>query len=423
MFFGKKKTILFSTECLSYYDWQTIALYNSIKTSNADSRVVRLLACDNYDETKDFTRQYVKTFVHENMRNSHLVLESDYPSYNKPFSIKTYLEVEEDDSEYFVIIDSDMIVRNYIDPSALGVKQGTVFSSEYEHLVGADNEFKKRFLVTQHNVDKVGGIYIVHKSDALNIATLWFEYTKKVRSFMKENLDVFLKETLSPSDYQDKKKQEQAQWHSEMYGYIFAASHLNIKHKTRSGFLLHMGYHPTKQIEPTISHYSIDFKVDDVVFDKSNYLNLYINECQNFYFSNTELKYDMEKKDIIEIEVLNYLNNGLCNFYDSYCEVKCSKYVRNKIKKDSNTFKELWVCNDQHEKCSYWKDKGECDSNPNFMNDICTLSCGKCTEVSINNNSFTNISLIIIMTFTTTFVLYKFYKYLTKKDTPKSHIV
>src|SRR6476660_2635684 len=35
-------------------------------------------------------------------------------------------------------------------------------------------------------------------------------------------------------------------------------------------------------------------------------------------------------------------------------------------------------CKDTHELCSFWAEKGECLSNPSFMDTGCAVSCGTC---------------------------------------------
>lgn len=38
-------------------------------------------------------------------------------------------------------------------------------------------------------------------------------------------------------------------------------------------------------------------------------------------------------------------------------------------------------CTDQHELCSFWAEKGECKSNPGYMENNCPVSCGTCKKV------------------------------------------
>lgn len=418
MIFFPKTTVVFSTECLPYFDWQSLALYFSIKRTNPHMKVVRLMACDSYDPEKDTIGKIIETFVHENMRHSNLVPEKGYPSYNKPFSLFEYFQKKNDDSEYFIILDSDMIVREHMDPKKLGVKSGVVFSSEYKYLIGAENNFKDRFLVTRNQVDKVGGIYMFHKNDVSDLSLLWFEYTKKVREFIIYNLETFLKETLSIEDYHDEKKRVQAQWHAEMYGYIFAASHLNIKHIEKKGFLLYAGFPPAQQIRPSIVHYGIPFKIGEFTFDKLRLEKFDVRHCDMDMFFNSGYNENTTKTDLISIETLGYINSGICMFYDQNCKEKCDSSVVEKITKDSLYLKNIWDCLDQHEECDKWKEAGECSSNPVFMNDICTKSCGMCPIETTDYFSFTIFSVLALFILS----IFAFFRY-RKYEVDKSHIV
>ena len=40
------------------------------------------------------------------------------------------------------------------------------------------------------------------------------------------------------------------------------------------------------------------------------------------------------------------------------------------------------LCKDQHERCEYWANMGECDKNPNYMLDKCAKSCKECSVSS-----------------------------------------
>ncbi len=418
MIFFPKTTIVFSTECIPYFDWQALALYHSIKSTNPHMKIVRLMACDDYKPENDAIGKIIETFVHENMRNSNTVSEKGYPSYNKPFSLFKYFEKRDNDSEYFIMLDADMIVREPLDPRKLGVKSGVVFSSEYKYLLGAENNFKDRFLVTKNQVDKVGGMYIFHRSDVKDISLLWFEYTKKVREFMNNNLEHFLKETLAPEDFHDEKKRVQAQWHAEMYGYIFAASHLNIKHIKKKGFLLYAGFPPIQQIKPSIIHYGISFRIEEVIFDKLKLDKFDVYKCSPNVFPNKYYDENTTKTDLISIETLGYINSGICNFYDSHCKQKCDSSIFKKTVKDSTYIKNFWKCSNQHEECERWKEAGECSSNQLFMNDICTKSCGMCPIDDTNYFAITIFSIIFLFTL---FILSHFKNVKNKVD--KSHIV
>ena len=67
-------------------------------------------------------------------------------SYNKPFSVKAWLEQVDVEEEFVLMMDTDMYLRAPVDPVALGVRRGNVVSAEYSYLYGTESGFAKRFL-------------------------------------------------------------------------------------------------------------------------------------------------------------------------------------------------------------------------------------------------------------------------------------
>ena len=86
-----------------------------------------------------------------NMRDDPLVDEEGYPSYNKPYSLMAWLEAEDIAEDYIMMLDGDMLMREPIDPVALGAARGRVVSAEYTYLVGTEpgRGFAERFIATK----------------------------------------------------------------------------------------------------------------------------------------------------------------------------------------------------------------------------------------------------------------------------------
>lgn len=378
----KRTLVVFSVECLNMFDWQIIGLIESFKNMK-NAKLVRLLACNNYDYYNDPVKDLVETYVHENMRNSKKVNEKNYPSYNKPYGLSQFVK-NVSGYEYIMVVDSDVIIRKNINPYSLGVKPGFVYTIPCPHLFGVETNFKKRFLVTENTIDKVGGVQIFHVSDVGKISSLWFEYTKRVRDFLIEKPYLYLEETFENYNSASIYEKNQAKWHAEMYGYVFAASHLDIKHIISESFLLHTGYYPYLQRAPYITHYGIEFNIGDVVFKKSEKENNLILDCKRSLFENGYIDFNTTKNEYISIEAIDYLNKGLCSYYEKNCNYKCSRDIIEKIDRDIKYIKNSWRCDDQHRDCPIWKEKGECENNPKFMNNVCTKSCNKCLSESHN---------------------------------------
>ncbi len=146
--------IVFSAECNPLFDWHSVGLFHSFGAARQHGNMTRLLACSekelgSYPRTNLAIGSGVgNTFVHRNMRNDPLVDEVGYPSYNKPYSVMAWLEQTHVAEDYVLMMDSDMLLREPLDPVALGVARGRVVSAEYTYLVGTEPSrgFAERFI-------------------------------------------------------------------------------------------------------------------------------------------------------------------------------------------------------------------------------------------------------------------------------------
>lgn len=273
---------------------------------NKVANLTRLLACS-AEEQKTYppvNLALLPTFVHRNLRDDPLVDEKGYPSYNKPYSVMAWLETRpplpDGVDEFVLMTDADMVFREPVDPRAYGAARGVVISAEYTYLVGTANGFAKRFIAedlipklaqvpfpthpasapappaTQADYarlpvtpsplwSQVGGFHIFHTEDLRKIAPLWLNYTKQVRAFGDKEPETFYSESMSalgPGEEGLKAvRMKQSRWHSEMYGYVFAAAAVGVTHHTRRDVMLYPGYKPWLARAPKILHYGSDYTV------------------------------------------------------------------------------------------------------------------------------------------------------------------
>ena len=64
-------------------------------------------------------------------------------------------------------------------------------------------------------------------------------------------------------------------WHSEMYGYVFAAAEVGVTHRVRRDVMLYPGYEPYMGKGPAIMHYGSDYTVH------SSGVNYYFNKMMH----------------------------------------------------------------------------------------------------------------------------------------------
>jgi len=340
--------VVFSAECIPAFDWQSAGLFYSFNRTRQPGRITRLLACSD-DQLTTYPQANMDmgpTFVHRNMRFD-AVNDAErgdpfhddksghgYASYNKPFSVKAWLEQVDVEEEFVLMMDTDMYLRAPIDPSGMGCSRGTVVSAKYSYLYGTTSGFARHFIdeSLHERMTGVGGFHIFHREDLRQIAPLWLEFTKKVRAFANAHPDQYFNESFhyqspagspGPSPLEMATKHKQARWHGEMYGYVFAAAEVGVTHRVREDVMLYPGNAPFLGRAPWIMHYGADYTFGDkkAYFNKMSHQQLRLETCPNFLFDEpwdgTVLAHlaELSKQDALSTEHLATLNAAFCRFY------------------------------------------------------------------------------------------------------------
>ena len=135
--------VVFSAECIPAFDWQSLGLFYSFYRTKQPGKITRLLACSD-DQLKTYDKRLLEmgpTFVHFNMRYDHAndIEAHDrfhdgkaghgYASYNKPYSVHAWLSKVDVKEDMILMVDTDMWLRQPIDPIALGSRPGNVVSA------------------------------------------------------------------------------------------------------------------------------------------------------------------------------------------------------------------------------------------------------------------------------------------------------
>ena len=398
--------VVFSAECNALFDWHSVGIFYSFELSNftRTANLTRLLACSD-EERKVYPEENLhigRTFVHRNLRNDPLVDETGYPSYNKPYSVLAWLASERSlekmsaeeaaEDEYVLMTDADMLFRTPIDPIAYGMARGVVVSAEYTYLVGTTTGFAERFIARDlvPRLAQVGGFHIFHREDLRLIAPKWLEYTKQVRAFAAAEPETFYRESMAPVAPDDEPqravRQKQSRWHSEMYGYVFAAAEVGVTHRVRRDVMLYPGYQPFLGRGPHILHYGSDFTVKGIYFNKMSHTELRVETCPAVLFgapSSVDWA-PVTKRDALCLEHLATLDAALCAYYTTKCDqahwpAACGRDGEAGFRALARASHAVMQrCEDADEHCGLWANGGECARNPSFMHSTCALSCGSC---------------------------------------------
>lgn len=388
---------VFSAECNAIFDWHSIALFRSHNTSGQQGGITRLLACSK-EQLKTYRGLDIgPTFVHPNHRTDEGM---NYAAFNKPASVNYFVHSSAlpEGVEFLMQLDADMLVHRPIDPRSLGVKPGVVLSAPYDYLIGTTTGLADVFGVkNQQWMARVGGVHVFHIDDIKRIAPLWLNYTERVRDFSCRDPERYYELAAPGGNRNDHSaealgRRRQFMWMVEMYGYVFGAAEAGIpKHIIGRDLMKYTGdVHGAPG--PYVIHYGIDWEVKwkdeqqverQYSFNKLIYLSLDAATCPAWFFplapyTSEQATPNADKKNYRDAlcgrQMANF-NHALCEYYSRHCMARprCPPESAEIARRERGQW-----CVDLNQNCLNWARRGECHSNPDFMRDECSQSCGLC---------------------------------------------
>jgi hypothetical protein len=238
--------VLFLTDCRPYSHWQAIGMTYSFKKSGQPGKVTRV-ACCTPEEKEHYSKEmldYVETHIAPNL----MIYNGDnYAAYNKPEAVIDYMEKNDPEEQWVLVLDSDMILRYPFMHDEFPAKPGIAYGARYDYMIGVNNQLADRHIpeIPRKNdtlagpygrrSDKVGGFFFYEKHDLRRMSKLWLKYTADVRN-----------DTMAWKFAGDSyaTKMGDKPWISEMYGYSFGAAKANVSHVWDENSMMYPGYVP-----------------------------------------------------------------------------------------------------------------------------------------------------------------------------------
>jgi len=263
---------IFSAECTTYMDWQSLGLHYSWKKAGSPGQITRLLSCSE-EQLKDYRwLDMMPTHVHPPLNRYH---NGDwYPPYNLPGSVLHWVTHNSTDADFVIKLDGDMILRRPITVEMMGASKGNAVGGLYGYLKGVDNGMSQMFLPEhqQKICSKVGGWVLMHMDDMRRVAPQWLHFTEKVREHppcwnMTGDAYVSL---ANPKP-----------WISEMYGFVFGCASVDLKVREDGEHMLYPGYVPWSDAsaDPAVLHYGLKFHVGEWKYDKHDWAHQDMMGC------------------------------------------------------------------------------------------------------------------------------------------------
>ena len=221
---------VFNVQSKQYFEWQSRYSVFWHRQSQQPGPVTRLLSMGGAwprDPHPHATGDHLMKEV-----PTHLVPEYDYGidsyvAYNKPLSITHWLQTTKVTEDVIIVLDPDCAL---VHPITTPVEEGRPQANQgYYSFKKADSI---EMQIARHcckglclHFDPIAVPVVVHRNDLEKIAPLWLKYTEDIRRDRQGP-------NKWPIEWNDNRfTVNRIEWVAEMFGYVLAAAHLDIRHE------------------------------------------------------------------------------------------------------------------------------------------------------------------------------------------------
>jgi len=215
-------------------------------------KVTRLLSATKMDHLKDIPTHVSASY---DFRKDH------YVPYNKPLSVSQWLATGQVVEDVIIIIDPDCCFVHKVDimvQEGAPVAQPAFYSFDVNKPNSVPNQIARRYCPKCAFVDPIAVPIIVHRRDIEKIAPLWLSKTEQMRKEKDTWPNAWSNASLSPITLG---------WTAEMFGYVFAAAELGIRHEIHD---LQVVAPVHKRLAAPFIHYHVAVPVGNRKWHKAN---------------------------------------------------------------------------------------------------------------------------------------------------------
>jgi len=216
---------VYNVQATAYFEWQVRYMHLWFKQAKMPGQITRLLSADGPDRL--MREKEVPTHVSVPYVSG--IANDSYSPYNKPWAIMRWLAEDKPVAETILIVDPDCMFVDRLEVSVVEnapIAQQAFFSFVFGegNGTGKDNvaaEVARRYCKGCTFVDAVAVPIMIHRKDLEKIAPLWLAKTLEMRRDRPNWAAAWSEATSSLG----------LGWTTEMFGYVFAAAELGIRHE------------------------------------------------------------------------------------------------------------------------------------------------------------------------------------------------
>eukprot|EP00291_Cryptomonas_curvata_P007075 CAMPEP_0172183900 /NCGR_PEP_ID=MMETSP1050-20130122/19262_1 /TAXON_ID=233186 /ORGANISM="Cryptomonas curvata, Strain CCAP979/52" /LENGTH=252 /DNA_ID=CAMNT_0012857609 /DNA_START=1954 /DNA_END=2712 /DNA_ORIENTATION=- len=179
--------------------------------------------------------------------------DAGYSPYNKPAAVDHWLREANPKEDIILVIDPDCM---FVSPMNIVVEEGAPIAQQaFYHFEMNSNDVSmqiaRRYCKNCTFLDPIAVPIVIHRNDLQRIAPLWLAKTIEIRKDRKNWPNCWDNTTCSLIGLG---------WTAEMFGYVFAASELGIRHEIWNLQAVPPGH---QELSASIIHYHVEVSLSD----------------------------------------------------------------------------------------------------------------------------------------------------------------
>jgi len=223
---------VYSVQSKQYFEWQSRYLHFWHKQVGQPGKITRLLAMGGAWPRDPKPHPFGDHLMRQ--LPTHIHPEYDpridtYTAYNKPLGIAHWLQTTKVEEDVIIILDPDCAI---IEKAEFPVEEGAPIAQPGYYKFNDPKSYEVQILnhyckgVCTH-YDPIAVPVIIHRNDLDRLAPLWLRYTEDIRRDRQGP-------NKWPIEWNDNKfVVNRIEWVAEMFGYVLAAAHLDLRHEIR----------------------------------------------------------------------------------------------------------------------------------------------------------------------------------------------